>query len=403
MLSGSEIAPPALDRPQKGGRGLRPSARDDGESKEGYSTLGADMEKANRLFDIMSAKSDIDHPICVECTQQLVEGLEKKLEASARERDAYVAFLKRLQNDAPTEVEVEASRQELAAAQKKQEEAMKVLKDLEDEKRRLDQEMIDLGDDLAASQQEVAEFCIEDNLYSLKLNSALSKQTSIQSALKHDETQLSLLQRTNIHNDLFSISHDGIFGTINSLRLGRLSTHPVDWPEINAAWGHALLLLCTVARETGYKFKNYEPAPMGSTSAIYQTHDPTTCERLSKRKKLDLWTSGDLPLGLMFMHRRFDSAMVAFLDLVKQLADFVEADGRRLPSIGSRESSPRTGGRKVITMPYKIEGDKIGGESIRLGGFQDDGWSTACKYVLTCCKYLLAHVSNAGQGLRRRE
>ena len=159
------------------------------------------------------------------------------------------------------------------------------------------------------------------------------------------------------------------------------------------------MLLCTVARETGYKFKNYDPAPMGSTSSIFQTHD-IPGEKLAKRKKLDLWTSGDMPLGLTFMHRKFDAAMVAFLDLVRQLAEFVERDGSRA---GSREASPRSAtSRKVIAMPYKIEGDKIGGESIRLGGFQDDGWSTACKYVLTCCKYLLAHVSNAGQGLRSR-
>jgi hypothetical protein len=34
---------------------------------------------------------------------------------------------------------------------------------------------------------------------------------------------LELLKRTNVLNDAFYISHDGVIGTINNFRLGRLS------------------------------------------------------------------------------------------------------------------------------------------------------------------------------------
>ena len=46
-------------------------------------------------------------------------------------------------------------------------------------------------------------------------------------------------------------------------------------------------------------------------------------------------------------------------------------------------------------MPYEIKRDKIGDASIKLGFNQnDETWTRACKYTLTCCKFLLAHASN---------
>jgi beclin 1 len=82
------------------------------------------------------------------------------------------------------------------------------------------------------------------------------------------------------------------------------------------------------------------------------------------------------------MHRKFDNAMVGFLELVRQLGAFVQA-----------ETEARG---KMLGLPYAIEGDKIGDVSIKLGIAQDDGWTKACKLTLTCCKFLLAHASNVG-------
>ena len=47
-------------------------------------------------------------------------------------------------------------------------------------------------------------------------------------------------------------------------------------------------------------------------------------------------------------------------------------------------------------MPYTIVKDKIGDVSIKLGNFgQEEQWTKACKYTLTCSKFLLAHASHA--------
>ncbi len=91
------------------------------------------------------------------------------------------------------------------------------------------------------------------------------------------------------------------------------------------------------------------------------------------------------------MHRRFDNAMEAFLECMRQLGFFVEA-----------ESAKTSGSGRGLKLPYTIEGEKIGDVSIKLGIAQDDAWSRACKFTLTCCKFLLAHASNVNAAAGRR-
>jgi len=100
----------------------------------------------------------------------------------------------------------------------------------------------------------------------------------------------------------------------------------------------------------------------------------------AKRHILDLYSSGDMPLGLTFMHRNFNSAMVAFLELVRQLGVHVHQQTAL--------------GGTPLSLPYRIEADRISDVSIKLGTGSDESWTKACKLTLTCCKFLLAHASN---------
>lgn len=359
----------------------------DGTEDEGKA-MSQDMERVARLFEILSARSDIDHPICVECTELLVDGLQTRLEAATRERDAYVGFLKQVNVEIPTEDEVKESQDLLNKARDEEAAAIEELKKLEKEKTAVDEEITELEEEARALDVEEEKFWSERNSFAMKLAEFQNVRDSVNLQYDHDSQQLEKLQRTNVYNDTFCISHDGKFGTINGLRLGRLSNVPVDWPEINAAWGHTVLLLATVADRLGYKFEGYELQPMGSTSRIirYESPPPSTSRgstRPPKKSILELYSSGDMPLGLTFMHRRFDIAMEAFLECMRQLGAFVEKETAR--------QSPTGHG---LSLPYKIEGEKIGDVSIKLGIAQDDAWSRACKFTLTCCKFLLAHASN---------
>lgn len=363
-------------------------AADDGSSKS------HEMERIAKLHEILSARSDVDHPICVECTEMLVEGLQKKLETANREREAYVAYLKEMQAEAPTDDELKATECSLAKTKQGEAEALALLKGLEQEKAQLDEQVLRLEDESRQLDADEEQFWRDRNAFAMKLTDFQNERDSINSKFDHDSRLLEKLQRSNVYNDTFCISFDGYFATINSLRLGRLSNKPVDWPEINAAWGHALLLLVTVADKLGYQFDGYQPVPMGSTSKIIR-YDPVSpsSSRLGshrnapppapKKHTLELYSSGDMPLGLTFMHRKFDNAMVAFLELVRQLGAFVE----------KQNASDRLSDQTLM-LPYRIEGDKIEDVSIKLGLAQDDSWTRACKLTLTCCKFLLACTSN---------
>ncbi|KAK3383678.1 autophagy protein Apg6-domain-containing protein [Lasiosphaeria ovina] len=374
------------------GNGGGSSGGHDGPGDEDDSTKSYEMERIAKLFEILSARSDIDHPVCVECTELLLEEMQKKLELTTRERDAYVSYLKEMQAGAPTDEELQAQEQSLRAARKAETEALAELRRLEEVKASMDAELAALEDESQELDGQEETFWRERNAFASRLDDFQNERDSVNSKFDHDSRQLEKLQRSNVYNDTFCISHDGTFATINGLRLGRLSSKPVDWPEINAAWGHALLLLVTVADKLAYRFEGYEPQPMGSTSRIVRL-DPASpaSSRLGsgpasapppppKRHVLDLFSSGDMPLGLTFMHRKFDNAMTAFLELVRQLGAHVQLQT-------AADGTP-------LALPYRIEGDKIGDVSIKLGIAQDDGWTKACKLTLTCCKFLLAHASN---------
>lgn len=395
MLTESQVVPPSVIKSPEDTLPKAQRYEDIGQGlieNEGKA-MSEDMERVTRLFEILSSRSDIDHPVCVECTELLVDGLQRRLETATKERDAYVGFLKQVNAEILTEDEVKESTELLAKAKAEEAAAIEELKKLEREKAEVDEEIVLLEDEARALDVEEERFWSERNAFATKLTEFQNVRDSINLQYDHDSQQLEKLQRTNVYNDTFCISHDGKFGTINNLRLGRLSNVPVDWPEINAAWGHAVLLLATVAERLNFKFEGYELQPMGSTSRIirYEQPSPTASRSGSQRgsikppKKsiLELYSSGDMPLGLTFMHRKFDIAMVAFLECMRQLGAFVEEETARQSESG-----------KGLCLPYKIDGDKIEDVSIKLGIAQDDAWSLACKYTLTCCKFLLAHASN---------
>lgn len=388
-LTDSQVVTPSRPQPRQTPKPVVEDAvpeEDDPKSRE--------IERITKLHEILSARSDIDHPVCVECSEMLVDGLQKRLEAVNKDREAYVGYLKELQADAPTDEELRAAEESLKRTRKSEAEALDLLKNLEQEKAQLDDQILRLEDESKQLDADEDQFWRDRNAFAMKLAEFQNERDSINSKFDHDSRLLERLGRTNVYNDTFCIGFDGYFATINSLRLGRLSNKPVDWPEINAAWGHALLLLVTVADKLDFKFDGYQPVPMGSTSKIIRL-DPVSpsSSRLGthrnapppapKKHVLELYSSGDMPLGLTFMHRKFDNAMVAFLELVHQLGEFVY-----------KENEVRHFSKSPLKLPYKIEGDRIEGTSIKLGLAQDDGWTRACKLTLTCCKFLLACTSN---------
>jgi len=94
--------------------------------------------------------------------------------------------------------------------------------------------------------------------------------------LNYAQFHLDKLKKTNVFNTTFHIWHKGHFGTINNFRLGRLPSAPVDWSEINAAWGQTTLLLIALARKSNLTFQKYRLVPYGSHSYVEVSNDVTS-------------------------------------------------------------------------------------------------------------------------------
>lgn len=444
MLNESQVKSPTstyqtnANGHDQGQRGKTPAHLDIEPQDDGKS-FAMQAERTARVFEVISAHSDIDHPICVDCTEMIMEGLQKQLAVATKERDAYISFLKSINSSIPSEEEIKVAEETLQVTLKAETEAFEQLQELEREKREVDREIAELEEESRKLDLEEEQFWRDRNDFALTLSEFQNERDSLNVKFDHDSRQLERLQRTNVYNDAFCISHDGYFGTINGLRLGRLTSHPVEWPEINAAWGQTLLLLATIAEKLAFQFQGYRLRPMGSTSRIekieyaqQQQQQPlsppppspeeaetninigqsasqqsTATAQSPKVTVLDLFSSGDLPLNLPWIHRRFDAGMVAFLECLRQLGEHVQNTPTNIstpttaattPSSRPTNPSRRSGQQTQVTgleLPYEIKRDKIGDASIKLGFNQnDETWTRACKFTLTCCKFLLAHTSN---------
>lgn len=70
------------------------------------------LKVANRLFEIMSSKSSVDHPMCQECVDLFIELLREQMNDVSTERDCYIEFLNRVKDSRVSkEEEIELAKQ----------------------------------------------------------------------------------------------------------------------------------------------------------------------------------------------------------------------------------------------------------------------------------------------------
>ena len=177
-------------------------------------------------------------------------------------------------------------------------------------------------------------------------------------ALQWTQEQLASLRGANVLNDAFHIWHRGKFGTICGFRLGRLSGSGVEWDEINAAWGQAVLCLHTMATAVGLAFHSAKLLPMGSYPKVADS-----------RGRHELYG----PVNAVFNSGGYNKAQSLFLFCLNEFAAH------------ARTITPD------FQLPYAIEGEKVGGTPIRLTAMRDERWTQALK-VRIAGKHMRARV-----------
>lgn len=340
------------------------AVKDDGQGytvRSGMRTnLDSKINALTTIFELISDKTQLDHPLCLSCSELVITNLKKKVDSAKQEKDTYQQVLSELPVAKTTDASDE---RKLAKAEEDEKKLLSKLKTLRNQRLTLQKQLQQMQEESATLDAFEARLWRDSQEFDLSLSQISKEQNSLKQAVQTDKVLLTRLKRINVYDDAFHISHDGHFATINGFRLGRLQSQEIEWVEMNAGFGQVVLLLHTLSHQVGCQITKYKLIPMGSFSKIAKAADPLTA--------YELYGSSDLSLGRLFWYRRFDTALSWLLESVKELCEFAQkADAN-------------------LKFTYPIKNDTIGGISVKLQFNQDEKWTTALKYLLTTLKKLL--------------
>uniref|UniRef100_A0A7N0T4P4 Autophagy protein 6 n=1 Tax=Kalanchoe fedtschenkoi TaxID=63787 RepID=A0A7N0T4P4_KALFE len=329
------------------------------------SGFSSNLTLLKRAFDVTTCQTQVEQPLCLECMSLLSEKLDKEVEDVKRDIEAYESCLKQLEGE---ERDVLSESDFLKEKLKVEEEERKLMAEIEETEKQHAQVNAALKElEIKSGRfKELEErYWHEFNNFQFQLTSHQGERDAVLAKIEVSQAHLELLKKTNVLNDAFPIAHDGEFGTINNFRLGRLSKVPVEWDEINAAWGQACLLLHTMCQYFRPKFLyRIKILPMGSYPRIMDSSNNT----------YELFG----PVNL-FWSTRYDKAMTLFLTCLKDFAEFANMKDREnnIPA------------EKCFKLPYKIENDKVENYSITQSFNKQENWTKSLKYTLCNLKWAL--------------
>lgn len=329
------------------------------------------IQIASETFKMLSTHTDFDHPLCYECPEAVLDSYEQQIQDMEEAKGNYDRLATKLQTQVDSyKSEMTGLDLELESLHREENMLKDKLLSAESKKKQTAVDMVLQKEREACLKMEEQAYWKEFNEHQHRMLVFKDDQMSMQYQLQYTTEQLTRLKKTNVLNCVFHIWHNGHFGTINGLRLGRLQTVPVEWTEINAAWGQTAFLLSTLARLSGITFERFNLVPYGNQSFLEDME--------SKKRILPLYSSAGLRL---FTDSKFDSAMVAFLDCLGQLKQHIE-----------QSSKPH------FLLPYVIEKDKIGDSgkevfSVKTQFNTPERWTKALKFVLTDLRWALTWIA----------
>ena len=330
--------------------------------------ISEDINSVTKSFKVLSSHSEVDHPLCQFCPDAALEQYKEEIREAEEAHQKYESFIfemkEREKEDKENEEKID---QELTSLKEEEKRLMAELDELRGSLHSVSEELEKQKVREKELDKEERAYWREFNEHQRKVLELRDENDGMEQQLQYTIDQLSKLKRTSVLNTAFHIWHNGHFATINGLRFGKLPNVPVEWAEINAAWGQTAFLLSTLASLCGCSFTRYTLIPYGSQSFIQDSE--------GKKKQLPLYTGSRL-----FSDSRFDTAMVAFLDCLSQFKRHVESasDGRFL-------------------LPYIIDKDCIGDGkeyfSIKMQFNTEEKWTKALKFVLTNLRWGMTWVS----------
>lgn len=176
-----------------------------------YRSPSQHIEYENRLYSIISSRSDIDHPICIQCRDILSSSIKTRVATAAKERNAYLSFLEYLSDKAPTPSEVSDASSWLSSTRAAESNAVSLLLALEQEKSLLDAELAAAEAESLALDREEQIFWHSYNSTSSDLYSIEQNSEALNAAYDHDIRELDCLLRTSVMDDQVSCREQSKF------------------------------------------------------------------------------------------------------------------------------------------------------------------------------------------------
>lgn len=350
------------------------------QSEEHYVTIAARLRNLQKIFLILSSNSQVDHPLCLDCSKLLLENFKQKFDQNQKEKEYYLSFLRKLKSKDTSTIpeeeldsKIRQNHERIMTLSKVENEKLEKLQELEKNKMELERRLKELKrEETELNNNELSKVMQTRNSLQLDLNQKLEKLEQSKSLYQLNLNHLDKLRKLNIYNHFFHITFDGNdnYGAINQCRIG----YKVPWSEINAALGQIALLITFIIKRLGIRLKNYKINPMGSQSQIIKTSSGTQSSE-SHKTVLNLYSSNDFSLGQLFNFNKLDVSMIALLDILSQIES-------KLKSIDNE-----------IELPYQIhpKHDLIGGKSIRVTSNAE--WTLGCKFMLIDMNWILTYTS----------
>lgn len=133
------------------------------------------VRSTQRLMNLISSRTDVDHPLCAECTHLLLNSLTKQLEETKKERDGYIAFEKEVRKEREREKDgltPEETEKKIAKLAQEEKLAITQLREAEKEREQLESELKALELEEKALEEEEAEFVTPSSPPLLQLTAA---------------------------------------------------------------------------------------------------------------------------------------------------------------------------------------------------------------------------------------
>ncbi|KAI6217566.1 Beclin-1-like protein [Aphelenchoides fujianensis] len=330
---------------------------------ENRNNEGSNVMNSGKLLELLcNSNHPLDVPLCRSCCRSISHDLDEQLGELEKEytnyKNVYDGLIATKESHP---FDDENSKKKLAELSLEEADLMETYANLEKTEAELLAQVQEQQDEQRkmAEQDNVLYKLLRDNHRKLAQQSEENRSLNAQIAYATDYRRQ--LMRTNVLNLAFFIWHDGEYGTINGLRVGRLPNDQVEWLEINAAFGQMAMLLSIMCQHANLKLERHEIVPCGSHSFIRVTKPDR------KVVECRLYGSGSWkPFG----NAQLDQGILAFVDCFLQL----EA---RL-----KELFPKTD----RILPYKMMDDKIVDSDsqylVRMQLNSEERWTKAMKCLL---------------------